>query len=150
KQRGTFTPPDTIVLHPYGRYSNAFKLAGETDVLEALESVQSRYSIDSDRISVRGFSMGGAACWQFAVHYSDRWFAANPGAGFSETPEFLKFFQKETLDAPWYERQLWSLYNCPGYAVNLSNCPTIAYSGENDVQKQAADIMQQALAREGI
>ena len=34
---GRFTPRDTIVLHPYGRYSNAFKFAGEVDVLEALE-----------------------------------------------------------------------------------------------------------------
>jgi|TARA_B110000037_G_scaffold217173_1_gene277623 predicted peptidase len=38
------------------------------------------YPIDDDRIAVRGFSMGGAACWQFAVHYPDLWFAANPGA----------------------------------------------------------------------
>jgi dienelactone hydrolase len=150
KQVGTFAPADAIVLHPYGRYSNAFKLAGEVDVLEALESVQKRYAIDPDRISARGFSMGGAACWQFAVHYPDRWFAANPGAGFSETPEFLKSFQQETLNPPWYERQLWNMYDCPGYAVNLSNCPTIAYSGEIDRQKQAADVMEAALEREGI
>ena len=44
----------------------------------------------TNRIAVRGFSMGGAACWHFAVHYPDRWVAANPGAGFAETPEFLK------------------------------------------------------------
>ena len=97
KRPGTFTPADTIVLHPYGRYCNAFKFAGEVDVLEAIESVKSRYRIDDDRISVRGFSMGGAACWQFAVHYADRWFAANPGAGFAETRLFLEVFQKETL-----------------------------------------------------
>ena len=41
-QRGTFTPPDTVVLHPYGRYSNAFKFAGETDVFEALASQASK------------------------------------------------------------------------------------------------------------
>jgi hypothetical protein len=34
---GEFAPPDTFVLHPYGRYCNAFKFAGEVDVLEALE-----------------------------------------------------------------------------------------------------------------
>lgn len=149
-QVGQFAPLDTIVLHPYGRYSNAFKFAGEVDVLEALENVQQRYRIDEDRVSVRGFSMGGAACWQFAVHYPDRWFAANPGAGFSETPEFLRVFQNEKLDPPSYQRQLWHMYDCTDYAVNLSLCPTVAYSGEIDKQKQAADMMQQALAREGI
>lgn len=150
RQVGQYAPTDTIVLHPYGRYSNAFKFAGETDVLEALADVQRRYRIDSDRIAARGFSMGGAACWQFAVHYADRWFAANPGAGFAETPEFLKFFQKETLSPTWYERKLWHLYDCTDYAANLLQCPTVAYSGELDIQKQAADIMAKALAREGI
>jgi dienelactone hydrolase len=147
---GEFTPDHTIVLHPYGRYCNAFKFAGEIDVLEALQDVQSRYRIDEDRISVRGFSMGGAACWQFATHYADRWFAANPGAGFSETPQFLKVFQKEELQPLPWERTLWNLYDCDKWALNLSHCPTIAYSGENDSQKQAADVMEQALATHGI
>jgi len=147
---GTFTPRDTIVLHPYGRHNNAFKFAGEVDVLEALESVKSRYRIDDDRISVRGFSMGGAGAWQFAVHYADQWFAANPGAGFSETPRFLEFFQKETLKPTWYERKLWHLYDCTDYAGNLHQCPTVAYSGEKDIQKQAADVMAEALRDRGI
>lgn len=150
QQVGPISPPDTIVLHPYGRYCNAFKFAGEVDVLEALAATERNYRIDPDRIAVRGFSMGGAACWQFAVHYADRWFAANPGAGFSETPEFLKFFQKETLNPTWYERKLWHLYDCTDNSLNLWHCPTVAYSGELDIQKQAAHIMGQALAREGI
>ena len=150
KNPGEFTPDHTIMLHPYGRYCNAFKFAGEVDVLEALEDVQKRYRIDEDRISVRGFSMGGAACWQFATHYADRWFAANPGAGFSETPQFLKVFQKEELKPMPWEQTLWSLYDCDKWALNLTHCPTIAYSGENDSQKQAADVMEKALAEHGI
>ena len=62
---GEFTPPDTIVLHLYGRYCNANKFAGEVDLFEALDDVKRRYPIDEDRISVRGFSMGGAACLAF-------------------------------------------------------------------------------------
>jgi len=147
---GTFTPADTIVLHPYGRYCNAFKFAGEVDVLEALDAVRKQYRIDDDRISVRGFSMGGAGAWQFAVHYADRWFAANPGAGFSETPEFLKVFQKEDLKPTPWEQILWRLYDCNGWAGNLRHCPTIAYSGELDSQKQAADVMAAALEEENI
>lgn len=150
RQPGQFTPADTIVLHPYGRYCNAFKFAGEVDVLEALESVKARYRIDEDRVAVRGFSMGGAAVWQFAVHYPDRWFAANPGAGFAETPQFLKLFQKESLTPSWYEQALWHLYDCTDYAVNLIACPTVAYSGELDSQKQAADVMAEALKAEGV
>ena len=150
KQVGQFAPRDAFVLHPYGRYCNAFKFAGEVDVLEALADVERRYRIDSELVSVRGFSMGGAACWHFAVHYADRWFAANPGAGFAETPEFLRHFQKEAAQPTWFERRLFHLYDCTDWAPNLFHCPTIAYSGEKDTQKQAADIMEKALEEAGM
>lgn len=150
RNKGQFTPADTMVLHPYGRYCNAAKFAGEIDALEALESVKQRYRVDDERISVRGFSMGGASAWQFAVHYPSRWAAANPGAGFSETPDFLKVFQKESLQPTWWERKLWHMYDCTDWAVNLYHCPTVAYSGEEDSQKQAADVMEVALEKEGL
>jgi len=147
---GQISPANTIVLHPYGRYCNANKLAGEIDSFEALDAVKRQYRVDPDRVAVRGFSMGGAACWQFAVHYADQWFAANPGAGFSETPDFLLAFQKEILTPTWYEEKLWRMYDCPGYTVNLGQLPTIAYSGDMDIQKQAADLMAAAHELEGM
>ncbi len=147
---GEFTPPQAFVLHLYGRYCNANKFAGEIDCLEAMAHVKAHYPIDEDRVVMRGFSMGGAACWQFAVHYPTLWCAAAPGAGFSETADFLKVFQKEDVQPAWYEKKLYHLYDCTDYAVNLFNCPTVAYSGENDSQKQAADLMALAMAREGL
>src|SRR5262249_24511664 len=143
-------PAHAFVLHPYGRYCNASKFAGEVDVLEALAHVRKHYRIDADRLVMRGFSMGGASCWHFAVHYPGMWAAAAPGAGFSETPDFLKNFQKENLRPTWYEKKLWHWYDCTDYAVNLFNCPVVAYSGELDIQKQAADMMEKAMAAEGL
>jgi dienelactone hydrolase len=150
KSAGEFTPANTFVLHLYGRYCNANKFAGETDLFEALDEVRKHYPIDEDRLVVRGFSMGGAACWQFATHYAGLWAAAAPGAGFSETADFLKVFQNEPVKPTWFEKKLWHLYDCTDYAVNLFNCPTVAYSGEIDRQKQAADLMSRALKEEGI
>lgn len=147
---GEFLPENAFVLHLYGRYCNANKFAGEVDLFEALAEVKRNYRIDENRILVRGFSMGGAACWQFAVHYPGQWAGAAPGAGFSETPEFLKVFQNEPINPPWWEQKLWRMYDCTDYAINLFNCPTVAYSGESDKQKQAADIMARALRQEGI
>jgi hypothetical protein len=147
---GEFTPPHTFVLHLYGRYCNANKFAGEVDLFEALDHVRRHYPIDENRLVVRGFSMGGAATWHIAVHHAGLWAAAAPGAGFSETADFLTVFQKETLTPTWYERKLWHLYDATDYAVNLFNCPTVAYSGEIDSQKQAADMMAKALAAEGM
>ena len=150
RSRGEFTPAHTFVLHLYGRYCNANKFAGEVDCLEALAHAKAQYPIDDDRVVMRGFSMGGAACWQFAVHYPTLWCAAAPGAGFSETADFLKVFQKEEVQPTWYEQKLYHLYDCTDYALNLFNCPTVAYSGENDSQKQAADIMSAAMAKQGL
>jgi len=150
RSKGKIKPPNGIVLHPYGRYSNANKFAGEVDSFEALNHARKYYRIDDDRILVRGFSMGGAACWQFAVHYADQWAAAQPGAGFSETPDFLRTFQNETLKPEPWEKTLWHWYDCTDWAINLSNCPTIAYSGEIDKQKQAADMMEKAMDLVGL
>jgi hypothetical protein len=147
---GEFTPANAFVLHLYGRYCNANKMAGEIDLLEALDHVKANYNIDENRIIERGFSMGGAAAWHFAVHYADRWAAAAPGAGFSETPDFLKVFQNENVEPPDYERTLWHWYDCTDWAINLFNCPTVAYSGEIDKQKQAADLMAKASEAEGL
>ena len=150
KSPGQFVPPGALVLHLYGRYCNANKLAGEVDLFEALAHAKKYYPVDERRLVVRGFSMGGAACWQFAAHYPGVWAAAAPGAGFSETQDFLKVFQKEVIQPTWFERKLWHMYDCTDYALNLFNLPTVAYSGEADSQKQAADMMAKAVAAEGM
>ena len=150
RNRGEFTPPNTLVLHPYGRYNCANKFAGEVDTFEALAHAKRHYLIDPNRVAVRGFSMGGAACWQFGVHFAGEWAAIAPGAGFSETADFLKVYQNEKIAPTWFEQKLWHLYDCTDYAYNLKNTPTVAYSGEIDSQRQAANMMASALLKEGI
>ncbi|MBS1812591.1 MAG: prolyl oligopeptidase family serine peptidase [Acidobacteria bacterium] len=149
KNAGQFTPPNAFVLHPYGRFCNANKFAGEVDTFEALAHVRKHYPIDKNRISVRGFSMGGAATWHIATHHASLWAAAAPGAGFAETPEYLKLGTNEPMPSA-YEQTLWHLYNATDYAANLFNLPIVAYSGEIDKQKQAADVMARELKKEGI
>jgi len=141
----------TITLFAYGRYCCANKFAGEVDSFEALAHAKKFYRIDEDRTVVKGFSMGGAACWQYATHFSDVWCAAQPGAGFADTVEFLNVFQAEDVSKfPWYQRKLWQWYDSCDYAINLFNLPTVAYSGEIDKQKQAADLMAREMKKEGL
>ncbi len=151
KNVGQLPATNRLVLHLYGRYCCANKFAGEVDLWEAYAHARKSYNIDDDRLFIRGFSMGGAAVWQFGAHYTDRWCAINPGAGFSETPEFLKVFQSEEVSRiPAWQKTLWAWYNATDVAANFTNAPTIAYSGEIDGQKQAADIMARYLAKENI
>lgn len=150
RNRGEFASTNAFVLHPYGRYCNGSRFAGETDAWEAFEEVKRLFPIDEDRLVVRGFSLGGASCWHFAVHHAWKWAAAAPGAGFSETAEFLNVFQNEKLTpAPW-EQKLWALHDATANALNVSMVPLVAYSGEIDRQKQAADVMAAALEKEGM
>lgn len=147
---GEIVPAGAILLHPYGRFCNATKFAGETDVFEALAAVRAAYPVDARRIVVRGFSMGGASTWHLAAHFPGVWAAAAPGAGFAETAEYAKVDGPgKPARLPW-ERTLWRWYDATGYAGNLRHVPTVAYSGEIDPQKQAADIMGKAMAAEGL
>ena len=150
KGPGDFAAADAIVLHPYGRFCNATKFAGEQDVFESMAAVKRDYPTDPLRAVVWGFSMGGASAWHLATHHPGLWCAASPGAGFAETQIYTKAYDEKKEPRPWWEQVLWRWYNATDCAGNLFNVPTIAYSGELDPQKQSADLMEKAMAAEGL
>ena len=142
-------PAHTLVLIPYGRFCNATKFAGEVDVFEAMAAVRREHAIDPLRTSVAGFSMGGASTWHLATHHPGLWSSASPGAGFAEVAHYQRaYLAKEP--PTWWEQKLWNWYSATPSAGNLFNVPTIAYSGELDPQKASADLMEQAMAAEGL
>ncbi len=138
---------DAIILYPFGRQCVGWKHAGEIDVFEAIESVKNDYPIDEDRIALAGFSMGGAGAWHIGAHYRDHFCAVHAGAGFAETKEYQRL-QPEDYP-PEIEQTLWQVYDTPSYVHNLLNGPVLAYSGGEDKQKQAADLMERELKRVG-
>ncbi len=150
KNQGEFTPEGAIVCHLYGRFCCANKFAGEVDLFEALADIRKHYAVDSDRLVIRGFSMGGASTWQFSTHFAGMWAACAPGAGFAETAEFFNVFSPGKTPPPAWEQTLWRWYDATLYAANLANTKLVAYSGEIDKQKQAADIMTKFAQDEGI
>ena len=52
--------------------------------------------------------------------------------------------ERDASSPTWWEEKLWHLYDATDYAVNFYNCPVVAYNGEIDRQKQAADMMEKA------
>ena len=146
---GTFLPDDAFVLDPYGRFMNAFKFAGETDVWEGLDHAAKHYPIDRNKLAMRGFSMGGAGAWHLGAHHPDKFASVNPGAGFVDVKNYQKLGDK--LDTiPWWEQKLWNLYDPLACPINLANSTLVAYSGEDDAQKAAADLMEAALLKDGV
>jgi len=147
---GQYTPTDTIVLHPFGRHCNAFKFAGEVDVLESIDHVASIVPVDRNRIAIRGFSMGGAGCWHLAVHYPAHWFAANPGAGFVDTLVYQGWTDKQPFPIDSTRQKLLRWYDVLPWVDNLRNTRVIAYSGEVDKQRLAADLVVQRAEKLGL
>lgn len=146
-RQGQISLPGAIVLHPFGRQCIGYKSAGEIDVMEAIDHVKTNYNIDSDRVVLMGFSMGGAGAWHLGAHYTDQFAAVSPGAGFAETSRYQRLSPAQIADTPWYERRLWSLYDVPNYVRNYFNVPVTCYSGEMDKQIQAARVMEEAFAQ---
>jgi hypothetical protein len=139
-------PPDQngLVLHVFGRTNNAYRWAGEADVFEAIEAVKRRYSVDTNRIVLRGFSMGGAGAWHLGLHYPPLWCSVEAGAGFSETKTYAKL---KTI--PPHQEQGLHIYDAVDYAANAFNVPMAGYGGEMDPQLQASRNIVAALGRIG-
>ncbi len=88
---------DYIKIDIFGRGNNAYRWAGETDVFEALDHFAGERTddgprariLDSNKIVLRGFSMGGAGTWHLGLHFPDRWCVIGPGAGFTTTHGYV-------------------------------------------------------------
>lgn len=132
-----------------GRGNNAYRWAGETDVLEAVrhffdgdQRLDRLKRIDPTRVVLRGFSMGGAGTWHLGLHYPDRWRIMTPGAGFTTTHGYAGGLPAKL--APYQEACL-SIYDAVDYAANAAMIPIVAYSGGKDPQKAAADNIEARL-----
>lgn len=130
-------PIEWIQLDVFGRTNNAYRWAGETDVFEAIAALKQRVRIDDRRVTLRGFSMGGAGAWHLGMHYPSLWSSVGAGAGFVDTVHYLK------LKAPLspLHQKLTKIYDAQEYALNAFNVPAIGYGGEKDPQLMAATTM---------
>ena len=140
-------PPeqDYMQLEPLGRTNVSYRWAGEADMFESLASVQQRYNIDSKRIVLRGFSMGGASSWHLGLHHPGRWAAIEAGAGYTETRTYGR---RDNL--PSYQQAMLHYYDAADYSLNAFNTPTVGYGGEIDPQLQASVNIREQLMKEGF
>ncbi|MFO0803522.1 MAG: hypothetical protein U0791_10425 [Gemmataceae bacterium] len=137
--------PDFVQLEVYGRGNNAYRWAGETDVREAvldfLDSAPAG-AIDPDRMVLRGFSMGGAGTWHLGLHRPFEYAVIGPGAGFTVTHGYVGDLPAKLPD---HQEKCLRIYDAADYAENAFNVPVVAYSGEKDAQKAAADNIEKRL-----
>jgi predicted esterase len=145
------TDRDFIQLEVYGRGNNAYRWAGEADVAEATldfegltrpKTNEMYRPVDTSKVILRGFSMGGAGAWHLGLHHPFRYAAVGPGAGFTTTHGYIGGLPKEL---PEHQEKCLRIYDAVDYAENAFNVPIVAYSGADDPQKAAADNIENAL-----
>ncbi len=149
RRGGEFTPPNTIVVHPWGRYCLGFKGPGEADVLDLRDLLVAEKRLDPQRCALAGFSMGGAGAWLLGAHYPDRWAVVHTGAGFVDVRRYQKLSEAQIAATPPWEQTLWAQNDVPNYTRNLLNFPVFSYSGEKDPQRASAAIMAEAFQQNG-
>jgi poly(3-hydroxybutyrate) depolymerase len=142
-----------IELHPLGRVENCYRWAGETDVFEAIEAVCRNYTIDRNRIVLRGMSMGASGTWHLGLKHPDRFVALGPYCGYVDTHEFsrtpLANFVK-VGELPPHQEQALHMLDSVDWAANAGAVPAIACMGEKDVFFQAHVLMGKAMEKEGL
>jgi hypothetical protein len=120
---------DFIELHPLGRVENGYRFAGETDVFESIESVCRNYSIDRNRIVLRGMSMGASGTWHLGLKRPDQFVALGPYCGYVDTHKFsetpIKTFVK-VGPLPDYQEKTLTMLDSMDYAANAGMVPAIA------------------------
>ena len=70
-----------VQIGPFGRGDMRYHDAGEQDVFECIELAKQIFNIDSDRIYLCGFSMGGTGTLELGLKYPDIWAACVPVCG---------------------------------------------------------------------
>jgi S-formylglutathione hydrolase FrmB len=135
-----------VQLDVFGRTNNAYRWAGETDVFEAMADLNRTVRIDSRRITLWGFSMGGAGAWHLGLHHPSKWSSVGPGAGFVD---FYRY-QKQTERRPVHQHLALRIYDAVDYTQNAFNVPICTYGSENDAQLVASTEIVDAAKKLGI
>ncbi len=76
-------PDDFIILSVFGRGDLYYQSVGEQDVLDVMDRVINRYSVDENRVYITGSSMGGLGTWRIGSLYADRFAAMAPFCGWN-------------------------------------------------------------------
>ncbi|HLK21749.1 MAG TPA: hypothetical protein VKT81_22525 [Bryobacteraceae bacterium] len=138
--------PGTLQIDLFGRGKNTYHWPGEADVFEAIAFAQKAYKTDPERMTLRGFSMGGAGVWHTSLHFPDLWAAVEVGAG-DNTSHRIPILN--TL--PPYQQAMCTIFdNMYEWALNAYDIPFASYVGENDRNFPKHNSAKQELIKAGI
>src|SRR5471030_1585739 len=119
----------------------AWNVSGAAIILSA--GREKRYNIDTNRIVLAGFSMGGAGSWQIGLHEPDLFCGLEIDAGV--IGNLLNLDGK----TPAQKASLATYGIMIPHAINVTAVPLVGYAGANDAQLASSKSISAQLVRDG-
>jgi predicted esterase len=135
---GDLLPLDAIVVTPSGHGNAMYRDLGEDDVMRVLDWTIAHYSVDRDRISITGPSMGGIGTAAIAFRHPDRFAAAAPLCGYHSY-----FVRRDVIGRPMrpWERALAEERSNVMWATNGANLPLWIVHGTLDLPESNSGVL---------
>jgi dienelactone hydrolase len=124
----------TALLLTFGRSNTDFLNVGERDTFAALEVVKNLYKIDSKRIYLAGYSMGGSGAWTTLCHYPGIFAASHIWSG---RTDYYYWHNLKRQELPSFIRILINTDNPVDLSENLNNTPLFVDHPKNDTLVKA-------------
>ncbi len=117
------------VVVPFGRSNTDFQGVGEQDVLHIIDLMQQRCNIDTNRVLIAGYSMGGMGAWQIASRWPDRFCGL---FALGNRGDFYTWQNIQPTALPPWQRRIIDTQFAANWAHRLTTLPILAIHGEND------------------
>jgi len=117
------------VVAPFGRGNTDFQGIGEQDVLRVIDAMERRHAIDSSRILLAGFSMGGMGAWTIATRHPHRFAGLLVVAG---RGDYYFWHKLKRAHLPGYKQRLIDAAFGVAPYTSLANLPIFCLHGAND------------------
>jgi poly(3-hydroxybutyrate) depolymerase len=127
--------PDGALLVAHDGYGNAGQRApGRVDVLHVLDDVARTWPIDTNRVAISGFSLGGSVTFWASLYYAERFAGAAPHCGYPNLHDYTSV--RKWRKRPW-EQVLLEQEGVVGYVENGRQVPMRMVHGTKDNPKRS-------------
>jgi hypothetical protein len=135
---GVFPEFPAIVIAPLAHFNTGFRDVAETDVLELIAWAKRHFSIDEDRVSITGPSMGGIGSGGIGLRRADLFSAAAPLCGYHTY--FLRNDMRPEPKTSW-ERAIGEHRSNYRWAENGLHLPLYIVHGKKDTPVQNSGVL---------
>jgi predicted esterase len=129
---------EAIVVAPDGHSNAMYRELGEDDVMRVVDLMMATYPIDPTRVTITGPSMGGIGAAACALHYPDRFAAAEPLCGYQS------YFVRTDIAGrplrPW-ERFIAEERSNVFWAENGLHVPLYIVHGTHDLPEENSGVL---------